>query len=112
MGFAFQLIRLVKTTRTGKITERVAYFIGSRGLQKFSHAQVQAYARDHWQQEAFHWVKDVVLGEDDCPQKRHNASRVLSVLRDAVINVGTLAFGSTKKFLDAFCANPRGVLKR
>lgn len=112
MGFAFQLTRLVKTTATGNITEEVAYFVGSRGLAPLSYAQVQAYARDHWQQEAFHWVRDVVLNEDDCPQKRNNASRVLSLLRDAVIDIGTRAFGSTRRFLDAFSADPKGVLKR
>jgi predicted transposase YbfD/YdcC len=112
MGFAFQLTRLVKTTKTDKITEEVAYFVGSEGLAPFSYAQVQAYARDHWKQEAFHWVRDVVLDEDDCPQKGNNASRVLSLLRDAVIDIGIRAFGSTRRFLDAFSADPKGVLKR
>jgi hypothetical protein len=112
MGFAFQLTRLVKTTRTGKITEEVAYFVGSQGLTKFSYPQIQAYARDHWKQESFHWVRDVVLDEDDCPQKGNNASRVLAALRDAVISIGVCTFGSTKKFLDAFSADPKGVFKR
>jgi predicted transposase YbfD/YdcC len=112
VGFVCQLTRLVKTNKTGALTEEVAYFVASRGLADFSYPQIQAYVRDHWKQEAFHWVRDVVLGEDDCPQKENNASRVLSVLRDAVIDAGMRVFGSTRRFLDAFSADPRGTLKR
>jgi predicted transposase YbfD/YdcC len=64
------------------------------------------YIRDHWQQESFHWVKDVVLDEDACPTKNRNGSRTLGLLRNAVVRVGRSLFGSVKTFVEHFSASP------
>ena len=104
--------RSLLTSRLIQGRPDLAYFVGSRGLAPLSCSQVQAYARDQWQQESFHWVRDVVLDEDDCPQKGNNASRVLSLLPDAVIDIDVRAFGSTRRLLDAYSSDPKEALKR
>ena len=44
--------------------------------------------RQHWQIENnLHWVKDVVLGEDEAAQKAGNAPENLSILRSWVMSL-------------------------
>lgn len=43
--------------------------------------------RAHWKIESNHWVKDVVLCEDDCPTKTPQSSQTLASLRDISLGV-------------------------
>lgn len=92
--------------KDGHYTDDTRYFIGDEGAAMLSPLQAITYIRDHWQQESFHWVKDKVLGEDACQTKRQNGSRALGVIRSAVVKTGKAAFGSVKKMVDYFSANP------
>jgi predicted transposase YbfD/YdcC len=53
-------------------------------------------------QESYHWVKDVVLQEDNSHQKNSNGSRILSILKTQVYTIGIKLFGSVKRFTDTF----------
>lgn len=94
-----------------RYTSYSRYLIGDASISAMTDAMVQRYARDHWRQESYHWVKDVVLQEDESFQKRPNGSRFLSLIRSQVVRMGTALFGSTKKFKDHFMASPEKIGK-
>ena len=94
-----------------KYTTDTRYYIGSRGVERFTPHEAITYIRGHWSQESYHWVKDVVLREDACTHKNHSGSRTLGVLRTAVAKIGKTIFGSVKTFVDHFSANPKKFLK-
>jgi hypothetical protein len=87
------------------------YFIGDRWAAGLTAHEAITYIRDHWQQESYHWVKDVVLGEDSCPHKSNRGSRTLGVLRSMTVRLGRSLFGSTKRFVDHFVAEPEKISK-
>ena len=66
---------------------------------------VAAIARAHWKIESNHWVKDVVLKEDDCLTKTPNSSQVLAAFRDIVIGFSKLFTKSTTQFIREFNNN-------
>jgi predicted transposase YbfD/YdcC len=54
----------------------------------WSAEQFAPLIQGHWLIEnQLHWVKDVVLGEDDAPHSQHNAAVNWSILRNFFINV-------------------------
>jgi hypothetical protein len=52
-------------------------------------AALLAYVRGHWSIESLHWLRDVVLGEDD--SRLSTAARALAALRNLVIGICRLA---------------------
>jgi predicted transposase YbfD/YdcC len=52
-------------------------------------ATLLAYVRGHWSIESLHWLRDVVLGEDDSRQSA--AARAMAALRNLVIGICRLA---------------------
>lgn len=91
------------------LTSEIRFFIADSGAAKLSAHEVLTYVRDHWQQESYHWVKDAVLGEDDCPTKNPNGSQTLGLMRAAVVKVGKSISGSVAKFVGHFSSSPEQV---
>jgi predicted transposase YbfD/YdcC len=52
-------------------------------------ADLLAYVRGHWSVESLHWLRDVVLGEDD--SRMSTAARAMTALRNLVIGLFRLA---------------------
>lgn len=52
-------------------------------------AALAAYVRGHWSIESLHWLRDVVLGEDN--SRMSTASRAMTALRNLVIGLSRLA---------------------
>ncbi len=96
----------IRHVKEDVFTTEKRYFIGDRTAASLTTHQALTFIRDHWQQESFHWVKDVVLGEDACPTKNQKGSRTLGLLRNVVVKVGRSLFGSVKVFVDHFSSNP------
>ena len=83
------LARLVKVerlgTRAGKPYHQIAYYISSLSLNA---AQFAQGIRGHWGIEnRLHWVKDVVLGEDNSRMRQGNAPANLSIFRSLAIAI-------------------------
>jgi len=112
VAVVFEVTRVIEKLSTGEMGKEVSYYLGGKVAASLSPQKAQAYIRDHWGQESFHWVKDVVLGEDASHQKRANGSRVLGSLRTAVAEVGMRIFGSTKRFVDLFSADAKRMLEK
>jgi predicted transposase YbfD/YdcC len=94
-------------SKDDKVTIETRYFIGDEKVYKMTLPQVANYIRCHWMQESYHWVKDVVLQEDNSHQKNSNGSRILSILKTQVYTIGIKLFGSVKRFTDTFISNPK-----
>lgn len=90
-----------KGTRAGKGYEERQYYISSVELSAESFHRI---IRGHWGIEnRLHWVKDVVFGEDDAPQRGRFAAANWSVVRNIFINVarklGFTSMASAKRAL-------------
>jgi hypothetical protein len=92
--------------KDGRYTSYSRYLVGGGSTATISDAMIQRYAKDHWRQESYHWVKDAVLQEDSSFQKQPNGSQFLGLLRSQVVRIGTVLFGSTKRFKDRFMSAP------
>ena len=58
------------------------------GLLDLKSIEIATVQQNHWLIEnRCNWVKDVVMSEDLCKTKSHNASRCLGALRDLVLGV-------------------------
>lgn len=69
-----------------KVTEETAYFISSLS----SETKVSVFSlgiRSHWSIESFHYIKDVVFGEDGSKVRTKNAPCNYSLVRNLVINI-------------------------
>lgn len=86
------------------------FFIGDEYVSNLTLPQVATYIRKHWMQESYHWVKDVVLHEDNSTLKSSNGSRFLSAIKSQVFTVGKKMFKSVTKFTATFKSNPRRFL--
>lgn len=72
-------------TRGGRRFAEHQLYISSRSMHARDVAEV---VRGHWQVEnALHWVKDVVLREDDCTTRAGNAPENLALLRSLAITL-------------------------
>lgn len=85
----FLLERYIYTT-DGKPLGAVAVL----GITNLTTAQADpaallAYVRGHWSIESLHWLRDVVLGEDD--SRMSTAARAMTALRNLVIGLCRLA---------------------
>jgi Transposase DDE domain len=111
IAIVFSVTADVHHVKENKYTTETRYFIGNSSMDKLSAHQAITYIRDHWAQESYHWVKDVVLGEDRCPHKTNKGSRTLGILRAATAKIGKTLFGSVKTFTDHFSARPEKFIK-
>ena len=76
--------RLVKCK--GKEAKETAYFISS--LSSKTDAKIfNEGIRGHWNIESFHYIKDVVFGEDKSKVKTKNSPCNYSIIRNLVINI-------------------------
>ncbi len=80
------LIKVERTgTRLGKPYHQVAYYISSLSATA---AEIAVGIRQHWGIEnGLHWVKDVVLQEDNSQIKDGVAAANLSVTRSIAMNI-------------------------
>jgi predicted transposase YbfD/YdcC len=69
-----------------KTTEETAYFISSLSPQTGAKIFNEGI-RGHWSIESFHYIKDVVFGEDRSKVKTKNAPCNYSIIRNLVINI-------------------------
>jgi predicted transposase YbfD/YdcC len=109
IGVVVSVERSTRKTSTGEVTHETSFYVGSTTFAGFDLATQGRYVRDHWAQESFHWIKDVVLKEDHSMQRRSNGARVLATIRNIVTHVGRIACQSTKAFIDDFTADPRAM---
>jgi predicted transposase YbfD/YdcC len=72
-------------TRSGKPFESTSYFISSLSCDASRFAQGIRGHRDI--ENRLHWVKDVVLIEDDAPFKVYNPATNWSIIRTIVLNL-------------------------
>jgi predicted transposase YbfD/YdcC len=73
-------------TSKGLTTEETSYFISSLS-PKTKAKDFNKGIRGHWSVESFHYIKDVVLGEDKMKAKVKNAPTNYSLIRNVVINI-------------------------
>ncbi len=80
---------LERVRRVGGGEHRETVFaITSLGRHRGSAARLLALARGHWRIEnELHWVKDVVLGEDDCRVRTGGGPQLLAGLRNAALRL-------------------------
>lgn len=78
-----------RTIRRGdKQSQDVAYAITSLSFSRATPQRLLRLWRGHWAIEnSSHYVRDVVLGEDDCRVRSGNAPQALAALRNAVIGL-------------------------
>jgi len=108
--YIYQIIS--KTNRNEKKCEDVRYFCASKGLKSLSSNKILETIRNHWSQENnLHWVKDVILHEDNLPVMGNRSSRVLGFLKDIVVSVGHSVYHSVQKFIDIFDASPEKMTR-
>ncbi|MCU0570947.1 MAG: ISAs1 family transposase [Oculatellaceae cyanobacterium Prado106] len=82
--FGVEVIR--RGTRKGKPHEKVHYYLTS--WREVSATQMQARIRAHWAIEnPLHWVKDVVLGEDDSSICSRPAAILMGFIRNLAITL-------------------------
>ena len=100
--------RVVKLRRWGmrnhKPYDHTHYYILSK---PFSHAQVVAKGiRNHWGIENnLHWVKDVVMGEDNMPIHNPHDASVVAVFNTVALNILRIAGYKPSKDTFALFAN-------
>ena len=109
---AFKLDSKTNHIKDDKLVVEERYFIADEAIGELTLAQVLNYIRNHWIQESYHWVKDVILNEDNCPQKTPNGSRILSSIRAKVYELGKKICGSVKKFTNFFVSKPEIFLQK
>lgn len=77
-----QVINL--TTRDGRQTSEVRYYISSRepSVREFA-----TTVRNHWSIESLHWILDVVFGEDDSRLRNGHAAENFACLRKFAVSL-------------------------
>lgn len=109
IALVFKVTAEVLHVKEDKFTSETRFFIADDSAANLSEREAITYIRDHWQQESYHWSKDVVLGEDDCPTKNSNGSQILGLVRSVIVKVGRALYGSVQRFTDHFSSNPKGI---
>ena len=98
---------------TGQVKQKTQYGITSLSPNQASAADLLALRRGHWTIEnKFHWVRDVVLGEDASQVRRGVIPQVMSALRNTALVV--LRFAGYQRMSEAmryFAAHPQHALK-
>lgn len=111
MKCVFRVHALARCRKTDALAEKTRYFIGDERAESLTLPAALTYIREHWRQESYHWVLDVVLKEDDSPQKNSNGSRVLGQLRKTLYTIGKQISSSVTHFMNQFSADPEGMLE-
>lgn len=107
----FQLTRT--TTRRGKVKQKTVYGITSLTQAEAEPAQLLTHIRNHWAaiENGIHWVRDVVMGEDESRIHKGTAPQAAATLRNLAINLARIAgFDSITAAADAFAADPTKAL--
>ena len=78
-----------KLGRLGGIT--VAYYLCTQDQVSLPAQQLAVAVRSHWMVEAWHWLRDVTLGEDDHLARSGHIATNLAALRNTVISLLHLA---------------------
>lgn len=110
----FQLTRTVTCQRTGETTEKTVYGVTSLPVREASPRQLMAHIRNHWGaiENGVHWVRDVVMEEDDSFIRKGTAPQAMAALRNLAIDFARLSgFDSVTAAIDYFSANPARVLR-
>lgn len=105
----FHLQRTRHISKTGLTTTTSVYGVTSLSPVQASPAELIAITRDHWAaiENGLHWVRDVVLREDDSTTRKPGAPQVRAIFRNILINLARLTgFESVSEALDAWSANP------
>ena len=88
---AVRVRRYIRDLRTGKVSWTCAYAVTSMEVGQADAARIGALVRGHWNIEAWHRVKDVLLGEDACRVHSGHAPDNLAALRAlALVFLGRL----------------------
>ena len=81
------ILRIQRTVKhKDKVSEETAYFISSLGAKTGAKVFNEGI-RSHWNIESFHYIKDVIFGEDRSKVKTNNAPCNYSLIRNLVINI-------------------------
>lgn len=83
-----QVLRVVnETTRSGKMTREVRYFVTSLTRGQADAPRLLKIVRGHWSaiENGLHWVRDVVFREDRSTISTGHAPQNLAALRNAVL---------------------------
>jgi len=72
-----------QTEKNGKKTKEISYYISS--LEE-SAKNLSQCVRKHWKIESFHWILDVVMGEDDAFVRNKNSQFCLNIIRKYAIS--------------------------
>jgi predicted transposase YbfD/YdcC len=109
----FQLIRTTYHMKTGKTTKETVLGVTSFSPVEVTPTQLLTHIRNHWaaSENGLHWVRDVVLGEDDSRLHKLTAPQTMAALRNLAINLARLAgFESITAAIDTFSADPAEAL--
>lgn len=76
-----------ETTRSGKTTREVRYFVTSLARSQVDALRPLKIVRGHWNaiENGLHWVRDVVFREDRSTISTGHAPQNLAALRNAVL---------------------------
>lgn len=105
----FCIKRTRTVVKTGKTTEKYIYGITSLAPATASPSDLIAITRNHWAaiENGLHWVRDVIMGEDNSTTHKPNAPQIRAILRNIAINLARMSgFHSVSAAIDAFSAKP------
>lgn len=109
-----QVFQLTRTTlRDGKVKQKTVYGITSLTQAEAEPALLLSHIRNHWAaiENGTHWVRDVVMGEDESRIHKGTAPQAAAALRNLAINLARIAgFDSITAAADAFAADPTKAL--
>lgn len=109
----FRLTRCVTHLKSGKRMLNTVYGLTSLSPADAAPQQLLTSIRHHWEaiENGVHWVRDVVLGEDDSKIHKGTAPQTMATLRNLSIDLARLSgFDSVTAAIDAFSANPARAL--
>jgi predicted transposase YbfD/YdcC len=92
-------------TAKGKTTYQAMLYVTSLTAEQADPADLLAYARQHWQIEVLHWVRDVTFREDASRIRTGNAPRVMATLRN--VSISLLRISDTTNIAAALRHNAR-----
>jgi predicted transposase YbfD/YdcC len=77
-----------------KSTEETVFGVTSLKSRRGTPDRVLELARDHWQVESLHWVRDVTYDEDRSQVRKQNAPHAMASMRNTAISILRLARSS------------------
>jgi len=86
VGQVFRITR--RRVKAGKESVEVVHGITSLSPRKADAARLLALSQGHWKIEnRLHWIRDVVLREDECRVRHRGIAQILASLRNAVVRL-------------------------